>query len=298
MDSESDQSFEQRISEDSNIRRQYQRPKIKKGVVFGFRQYRVVVVCLGLLDTGLLIAALVLGIYCARAKDMQQVSDSAFAPLVIERDFLRNQSDLTKASATVQKLESRRKDQTILKLKVKQLQVVGDHLQSHILLLRVTQTDLEANKTQLERSCGRCPPGWLLLKTSCYFFHIPLSNFRKNWPDSRADCVSRGADLLVINNLDEQKLINSHYPKLLFQHQWTSSFWIGLTDAVSSGVWTWVNNVTEDNTMYWFPGQPTTGEKLNKHCAVFGRSIVSWKSWFNRDCEHDRLNWICEMPPR
>ena len=56
-----------------------------------------------------------------------------------------------------------------------------------------------------EESCGRCRAGWALLKSSCYYFsskHVPDS--KKNWADSRADCIRQGGDLLVINDLQEQ----------------------------------------------------------------------------------------------
>lgn len=54
-------------------------------------------------------------------------------------------------------------------------------------------------------SCGRCQSGWLLLNTSCYFHGKSASNpGRQNWQDSRSDCIRRGADLAVINSLEEQ----------------------------------------------------------------------------------------------
>lgn len=53
-------------------------------------------------------------------------------------------------------------------------------------------------------SCGRCQSGWLLFNTSCYFHATPASGPLKNWADSRADCVRRGGNLAVIDNLEEQ----------------------------------------------------------------------------------------------
>ena len=53
-------------------------------------------------------------------------------------------------------------------------------------------------------SCGRCQSGWLLFNTSCYFHSKSASDTLKNWHDSRADCIRRGGDLAVINNLEEQ----------------------------------------------------------------------------------------------
>lgn len=52
-------------------------------------------------------------------------------------------------------------------------------------------------------SCERCLSGWFLFNTSCYFHSKSTAN-PMNWQDSRADCISRGANLTVINNLEEQ----------------------------------------------------------------------------------------------
>ena len=59
---------------------------------------------------------------------------------------------------------------------------------------------------ETEKSCGRCQEGWVLLNTSCYFFSNVLTNqpIKKNWPDSRQDCISRKADLVVIESWEEQ----------------------------------------------------------------------------------------------
>ena len=45
-----------------------------------------------------------------------------------------------------------------------------------------------------------CPGGWKRFGCSCYF----KSDKRKTWYDSRSDCKQRGADLVVINNKEEQ----------------------------------------------------------------------------------------------
>ena len=59
---------------------------------------------------------------------------------------------------------------------------------------------------ETEKSCGRCRESWVLLNTSCYFFSNVLTNqpIKKNWPDSRQDCISRNADLVVIDSFEEQ----------------------------------------------------------------------------------------------
>lgn len=261
----------------------------------------MVLFCLGLLDTALLITALVLGMYCAKATDFKMDLDSTFAPLILRRDMLRNLSDETvKERQSVQvELKTKRIAHMQLQVEMKQEQAKVDSWQSSIQLLREEKSQLETNKTALEVSCGRCPVDWILLRTSCYFYSSSSSSVKKNWPDSRADCKSRGGDLLMINNLEEQKAINNNYPKILGTSvQWKMGSWIGLTNNSTNRLWVWVNGAKENNTMYWQTGQPNNEASPAGHCVAFGRNIQSWKSWYNRNCENDELNWICEMDPR
>ncbi|XP_038580079.1 NKG2-A/NKG2-B type II integral membrane protein-like isoform X1 [Micropterus salmoides] len=45
-----------------------------------------------------------------------------------------------------------------------------------------------------------CPEGWKRFGCSCYF----KSNEKKTWYESRRDCQEKGADLVIINNEEEQ----------------------------------------------------------------------------------------------
>ncbi|KAG5837213.1 hypothetical protein ANANG_G00236930 [Anguilla anguilla] len=48
--------------------------------------------------------------------------------------------------------------------------------------------------------CEPCPQGWEQFSSKCYYF----SNEKKNWMDSRSDCIKRGADLVIIESEEEQ----------------------------------------------------------------------------------------------
>lgn len=169
-----------------------------------------------------------------RAKDLQ-ISHVAAAPLFVELNYLRNQSGIVKEKMEAQMALVREQASHLqIKLSVKQKKTITDGLQRKIEMLQTEKTKLQTNKTSLGKrfplclqshytvysslennnvncftfptaeSCGRCQPGWILLKSSCYYFSKGEQSSRKNWHDSRADCVSQGGDLLVINNLEEQ----------------------------------------------------------------------------------------------
>ncbi|KAI3367775.1 hypothetical protein L3Q82_026606 [Scortum barcoo] len=275
---------------------------LQRDVDVCFPHHRLVILSLGLLNAGLLIAAVVIGIYCnfyasgAKAQDLQ-VPDSA--PIIIEINYLRNHSSIIRAKLEAQvALAKERTNHVGLKQQVKQQIALTDTLQGQIETLNEKRTYLQSNKTALEANCGRCPAGWTLLKSTCYFFSCHVTEDKKNWQDSRADCISRGGDLVVINNLAEQQLLSDNFPKQSRGSVWwQNGFWIGLTDVVTEGIWVWINNVTEVETMYWRNGQPNHEGPQSGNCAAFFHYGDPTKVWYNGNCQEHLYNWMCEMPP-
>ncbi|XP_042588439.1 C-type lectin domain family 4 member M-like [Cyprinus carpio] len=96
--------------------------------------------------------------------------------------------------------------------------------------------------------------GWFYYKFS--FYHI--SSEMKNWTESRKYCTERGANLIIINNREEQNFVE----KMLYGK---TGFWIGLTDTDVEGSWKWVDgsNMTSG---FWESGQPNGQTREN--CAV------------------------------
>ncbi|XP_029316583.1 CD209 antigen-like isoform X1 [Cottoperca gobio] len=263
--------------------------------------YPLVIVCLGLLNTCLMLTAVVIGIYCGKLSEESAPDQITAQVLIIEVKQL--QIMLTEASKAQeefqQALETELRSHQHLKLQLEQNKTIVDGVHRKIEALQVDQATLKSDSSDIRESCGRCLSGWLLFNTSCYFFSFTESStVKKSWPDSRADCIRRGADLLVIDNLDEQKYVSGTIENMRGSRNnwWENGFWIGLTDTEIEGKWVWINNVTEVEQRYWIDGEPNEFGHLGEDCGVIVyTSDNPWKTRFDANCLKSSKHWICEM---
>ncbi|XP_073672064.1 uncharacterized protein [Paramisgurnus dabryanus] len=115
--------------------------------------------------------------------------------------------------------------------------------------------------------------GWIYYKSSLYF----ISSEKKSWSDSRRYCKEKAAELIIINNREEQDFIMNKYDK--------DGHWIGLSDNEVEGRWKWADG-TALNFVFWKNGAPNGGTA--ESCAKSESS-----GWNDISCEI--LNkWICE----
>ncbi|KAK1880731.1 C-type lectin domain family 12 member B [Dissostichus eleginoides] len=176
-------------------------------------------------------------------------------------------------------------------LEKEELRTRNEHLNKNYSQLLDKVADLSVNNSELQDEVKQlkvkiegkvCPGGWKRFGCSCYF----KSNERKSWYDSRYDCQQRGADLVVINNKEEQKFLIE-----LNEH---GEFWIGL--KASKRTWTssgWVNE------WEWVDGSPLTemfqesGLPLvtNHNTAAYSNQHGQWTQ--SMDYYYYK-NWICE----
>lgn len=262
--------------------------------------YTLVIGCLGLLNTILLLTAVVIGLYCGNVSERSSPHQLTPHTLIEE----------VKQLQLIQKevMESRQEAQQLLeqeieshkqkKQELKQSNALSDIVQRQVEALRVEKATLQSESTDIVQSCGRCLPGWFLSNTSCYF-HARSSSFQlKTWAESRADCISRGADLAVIDNFDEQVNLADYLPKTLSsQPNANGGIWIGLTDIQSEGTWVWVNNVTLQGRGYWLLGQPNDYGRLGEDCAaLWNTGNPTRTSWFDGSCQRTK-EWLCEREP-
>ncbi|KAL7404494.1 hypothetical protein ABVT39_015586 [Epinephelus coioides] len=128
----------------------------------------------------------------------------------------------------------------------------------------------------------KCCDRWVKLGSSCYY----VSTEQKTWTESRKECQSKGADLVIINSEEEQK----------FVIKFDKRIWIGLTDQDEEGVWKWVDG-TALTAKYWYAPQPDDGGQLGvkEDCAeMYVKSSDPLLKWNDNPCSH-RNYWVCEI---
>ncbi|CAL8332849.1 unnamed protein product [Lota lota] len=118
--------------------------------------------------------------------------------------------------------------------------------------------------------------GWQRFGNSFYLF----SKTKKDWLDSRNDCLQRNADLVVINSMEEQEFTKSSI----------GNHWIGLNDRETEGEWKWVDGsgITFRN---WGRGEPNGVSKKEECAEQRGRTLPN--IW-NDDFCNRQFFWICE----
>ncbi|XP_026080895.1 CD209 antigen-like protein C [Carassius auratus] len=131
---------------------------------------------------------------------------------------------------------------------------------------------LKWDKNDLEKCLGKVD-GWIYYQ--CHFYY--MSTEMRSWTESRRYCTERGADLIIINNREEQEFVKniSGY----------DAFWIGLTDIEVEGSWKWVDNSTLTSG-FWWHWYPSYSDYSN--CALSYSS-----GWFDDSC-YGTFKWICE----
>ncbi|XP_056100113.1 C-type lectin domain family 4 member E-like [Rhinichthys klamathensis goyatoka] len=98
-------------------------------------------------------------------------------------------------------------------------------------ITNLTQLNVQLNqeKNDLSKNLGE-RDGWIYYKSNLYF----LSSETKSWTESRRYCTERGADLIILNNREEQDFA-------IWKIYAGVRVWIGLTDSDLEGRWKWVD---------------------------------------------------------
>ncbi|KAM8767293.1 C-type lectin domain family 6 member A-like isoform 2-T2 [Acanthopagrus schlegelii] len=151
--------------------------------------------------------------------------------------------------------------------------VEKDQLQNRYNTLNTSHTQLQETFSE-----KRCPDGWTRFGCSCYF----RSNGMKLWYQSRTDCQSKGADLVVINSEDENKFVSGL--------NMYGQFWIGLKTELSSDgrsyEWKWVDGSPLTET-FWAAGLQRAS---SDHYAAYSNQHGRWTQSYHVNTKP----YICE----
>ncbi|KAF4115380.1 hypothetical protein G5714_002869 [Onychostoma macrolepis] len=223
--------------------KRHQTPRHTGSVCLKVRSSRAAPVCLMLLCVLLLTAVIVLGVNLHN---------------MIEEFYIKNKN----LTDEIEELKNRKHS---LDKNITELSATNKHLIEQ-------KPDLQKKIDELWNQISKMD-GWDCYQSSLYY----VTSEKKSWTESRRDCTERGADLIIINNRQEQDFVkkisaNAHV-------------WIGLTDIDVEGTWKWVDGSTLTSG-FWDPREPN-GHR-GENCA-----LIYSPGWADYPCS-DRFLWICE----
>uniref|UniRef100_A0A8C7HYZ2 C-type lectin domain-containing protein n=1 Tax=Oncorhynchus kisutch TaxID=8019 RepID=A0A8C7HYZ2_ONCKI len=112
-----------------------------------------------------------------------------------------------------------------------------------------------------------CPPGWISFGGNCYWVVSNKMFLTSCWPAAREDCISRGADLVSIHNMEEESFLST-YTK-------GKSKWIGLKHNPTDGGYHW-SDATPVSHTNWGNGEPNNHEgqcAQIRYCFIITKRI-------------------------
>ncbi|XP_061675810.1 CD209 antigen-like protein E [Syngnathoides biaculeatus] len=121
--------------------------------------------------------------------------------------------------------------------------------------------------------CSQCPPGWVRLEDSCFFF----STYRLNWQGSLKQCWEKGGSLAVVSSRKIQNFLSQCGNGM--------NYWIGLQRQKTT--WTWVD-FTNLQESYW-KANLTAGD-----CAMLHSNGIPKDNWIMSSCV-SYTYYICQM---
>ncbi|XP_070537334.1 macrophage mannose receptor 1-like [Ptychodera flava] len=155
-----------------------------------------------------------------------------------------------------------------------------------------TQSCDSTNAYVCEKAEGKCAPGWMINRGSCYQFNtaIPAS-----WSEAKHMCDAQGGHLVTINNRVENDFLISQFSALTLAH--VQDMWIGISDMATDGTFLWSDGTQTVPFTNWNVGQPDQRVDENDCGAVYAAGYLGPKTW--RDdgrCGADYLQDDDETP--
>uniref|UniRef100_A0A9J7YT75 Si:ch73-343l4.8 n=1 Tax=Cyprinus carpio carpio TaxID=630221 RepID=A0A9J7YT75_CYPCA len=154
--------------------------------------------------------------------------------------------------------------------------------------LQDNYTDLMTEKHQLQNNFSSLSQKNLELETELRKLSrrgsgmLFMSTELKSWSNSRQYCRDRGADLLIINTEEKQRLVSSLFKETV---------WIGLSDREQEGNMKWVDN-SPLKQGFWESNEPNDAGG-NEDCIELNPAKSVLNNWNDIPCT-DKRKWICD----
>uniref|UniRef100_A0A3B3CL56 C-type lectin domain-containing protein n=1 Tax=Oryzias melastigma TaxID=30732 RepID=A0A3B3CL56_ORYME len=140
-----------------------------------------------------------------------------------------------------------------LKLKVKTLEIQTEELSrerddlSWTLEVILSFDNFPVKEICPDKKCPSCQKNWVQFQRKCYFFSS-AEVLWKTWQESRQFCQNVSADLVVIDNPQEQEFISDRVQSYYDKYH---GYWIGLEKKGNE--WVWIDG--QRNTLEFQAGE-------------------------------------------
>ncbi|XP_031755203.1 CD209 antigen-like protein C isoform X3 [Xenopus tropicalis] len=128
----------------------------------------------------------------------------------------------------------------------------------------------------LELTCRRCPSGWRMVNSFCYYF----DNNQQTWEEANSNCVNTTSVLLI---LDDDKEMKALVPLIGSEHYWIGMYRV----APGQNKWKWINGRDLHFTS-WLQNEPNN--LGNENCVEIYNG-----GWNDRICTA-KYSYICKIP--
>ncbi|XP_072249496.1 uncharacterized protein [Leuresthes tenuis] len=239
----------------------------------------LLLVCLGILCVILAVIIMAMVLYITIVMNKQEANLEAENEQLMK--VLKNQTEQLTADNRVLKNQTQQltADNRVLKNQTEQLTADNRVLKNRTDLMMVEIEILENQTKHLNRQkddfnwtlgvilkfnefpvnefcpnkkCQPCRDGWILYQEKCYLFYKEPPRW-KTWIESRTYCKDNAADLVVIDNQQEQEFISE---QIEFYFDTFHGYWIGLYERDNS--WVWIDG-RKDSLGYWIKGNFSSG---------------------------------------
>ncbi|KAK5612671.1 hypothetical protein CRENBAI_009080 [Crenichthys baileyi] len=172
-------------------------------------------------------------------------------------------------------------ERTMMEYQTKELSRVRDDL-NWTLGVILTFDNFPVKDFCPDKKCQPCQNGWKAFRGKCYLFYnenVPW----KTWRESQAYCQGKAADLVVIDDLQEQEFVSSNTETY---HDEFHGYWLGLQETNKN--WIWVDG-HNDTLRFWM--KDNLGTSGPYALLIPGRNLT--ENWDKADHQFQN-KFICE----